>query len=430
MTLEALVGLGLRVAGACLQFGFTVLVARFFGASVFGLYSLAFSLCIIASAIARWGMGQYLLRQVSVDIHCGDWLAVRRTMTETLIIVGLMSSVFGLLFWLVSPWLSDVVFSKPMLMPYLMGFSIAILPMTYVQVLAEGFRALGESRVYVAFQVVILPLLSLIFVSLISMADWKDGVLVVWSYVLACYVGVMVAIWFWHRRAGFDFNLEGFSLILDRLKKATPLAWVSIMTIAMSFIETLLLGVFHSPEDVAMYAAALRLALLVNFVVLAVNGLLAPPLASLCRDGKTDALESLVNRAILLTGLLCSPILLGLFLFPDTLLGLFGESFIAASSTLMILATGQIMNVISGPVVLLLQMSGHEIPLRNRVMQSAILALVSGLALIPSFGFVGAAMSATIGMASMNLLCLREVWVLLGVCPWPAKPFFRLGGAS
>jgi hypothetical protein len=61
------------------------------------------------------------------------------------------------------------------------------------------------------------------------------------------------------------------------------------------------------------------------------------------------------------------PIFLTFVLFSHWIMGLFGPAFAESSEALVILAVGQLANISTGSVVVLLTMSGNERLVRNNV---------------------------------------------------------------
>jgi O-antigen/teichoic acid export membrane protein len=95
-------------------------------------------------------------------------------------------------------------------------------------------------------------------------------------------------------------------------------------------------------------------------------------------------------------------------------MGLFGEEYVQAAHLLQILVVGQFINVITGSVGYLLNMSGHEKDMRNVVFFSGPLALGLGLFLTPIYGATGAAVATAIALASQNLIAVYMVKKRLG----------------
>ena len=95
-------------------------------------------------------------------------------------------------------------------------------------------------------------------------------------------------------------------------------------------------------------------------------------------------------------------------------MGLFGQEYTQAAHLLQLLIIGQFVNVITGSVGFLLNMTGHEKDMRNVVFFSGPLALGLGLFLTPIYGTTGAAVATAFALASQNLLAVFMVKKRLG----------------
>ena len=105
--------------------------------------------------------------------------------------------------------------------------------------------------------------------------------------------------------------------------------------------------------------------------------------------------------------MLSIPIFVLILILPDFLLSLFGAEFNnkLAAETLIILTTGQIINVFFGAVIYILDMTGKQITSRNILLFTAIINIVLNWYLIPIFGIKGAALATAI-----SIFC----WTVLG----------------
>ena len=80
----------------------------------------------------------------------------------------------------------------------------------------------------------------------------------------------------------------------------------------------------------------------------------------------------------------------------------------------MILLLGQIVNVVSGSVGNLLNMSGNEKDLNNVAILAGILVTILNFSLIPVFGVLGAAISTAIAISFQNISAAFYVKKRLG----------------
>ena len=414
----------LRMLGAIAQFVFSVLVARLFGADGFGMYTLALSIIVISSAIGRWGLDQSVLKHVSVFADQGEWGAVKETVLRAFLMVAGFSFAVTILVILMAQWISVVLFNKPELAMMLQIMAFSILPFSTLNLIAESLRALKKVGAYTLLHGLLIPVFSVVF--LIACYYISSSVIsVAYAYLFSCFFTLIVALLFWKGifRKLADHDMGALVESVTLLKTATPMAWVTLVSIAMSFSETILLGVFHSSAEVGVYAAALRLALLINFVIIAFNSILAPKFAALHKQEALSEMKQMADSSVKIMLLLSLPAFGLFFIFPEYLLLIFSPGFTDASTALMILTFGQLFNILAGPVGIMLLMTGHEAVMRKNVVIAAAISFSLGVVLIPVYGVIGAAGAATSGMIALNYLSSWSVRNVLGIEPLILNPF-------
>nr|EGQ40813.1 MAG: hypothetical protein J07AB56_00590 [Candidatus Nanosalinarum sp. J07AB56] len=129
----------------------------------------------------------------------------------------------------------------------------------------------------------------------------------------------------------------------------------------------------------------------------------------------------------------CLPLFGGLLLFPgEALRLLFGDPFVSASTALVILAAGRMVDVATGYMGNVLSAHGEtKILFKNSFVKLAINVGLN-LALIPFLGIVGAAL-ATAGTTSvLNIILVAEAYHVEGIQPFTKrllKPFTAITGS-
>jgi O-antigen/teichoic acid export membrane protein len=180
-----------------------------------------------------------------------------------------------------------------------------------------------------------------------------------------------------------------------------------------------MLGIWESSANVGIYNAAIKTAMLTSFVLISVNSIAAPKFASLYQNNDMKALGDVSRGTSKIMIILASPILVVFILFPEWVLLFFGEEFQQGSSVLMILAVGQFINVATGSVGYLLQMTGHERLVRNTLLFSAFLLVSLSIMIIPLYGVVGAAFVSASMLAVQNIIMMLLVWKYLNIITFP-----------
>jgi O-antigen/teichoic acid export membrane protein len=198
-------------------------------------------------------------------------------------------------------------------------------------------------------------------------------------------------------------------------RSALPLLFIAIMQVINNRIDTIMLGAIKGAEPVGIYAVANRGAELIAFILLSVNNALAPTVASLYAARDMRQLQSVTTKSARMILLISLPFGLGLIVFGHWFLLLFGQDFMKGETALTILSIGQIINVATGSVGLLLVMTGHERDVAISVGISALLNIIMNAFLIPKWGIEGAAIATTTSMVVWNILLAILVYKRLGI---------------
>jgi len=413
---KAAIAFFFRILGAVAQFSFIVVLARIFGAEGMGMYVLALSVTVVAAAVSRWGLDQAALKHIAVAAEAQEWGRVRKIFLSAFVLVLSASSIVTLLLFPASGWIVGTFFSQPEMTNTLQIMLLSIIPFSLLNLIAECMRALKNIAAHTLVQVVLIPLFSMATLLLLQHTD-VDISAAAYAYLASCITVAVFALLYWRRivKDGSDSDMSVMDAGRQLLQTANPMALTAIIGIAMSFSETVLLGVFRSASEVGVYAAALRLALLVNFVLVAFNSILAPKFATMFHQKNIDEIEKLVAKSIMLMLVLTLPVFTVCIFMPEYILQLFGAEFAIGSIALIILALGQLVNVMTGPVGILLLMTGHERRMRKNSIISAGLGLLAGLLFIPYFGVNGAALSAVVG-----------ILVLQGLSVWSVSKYLKI----
>lgn len=422
---DSISALSLRSAGALFGFAFSVLIARFLGASGTGVYFLCISVANVASVMGRLGMDQVLVRYTSA-MHTSS-PALIRNVHQRSIRTGLVASMLVTCAAAAGAFALGAITRADLVRPLLVAL-LAVVPLTLLNLEAEAIRGLGKVSLSMAIQGAGVPFLSLVvFLATEHMAP-RSPTTAVAAFTLATYAISIAAVLLRRkavahlpRRIAPPKDIRAFH------RAARALLGVALMNLAMAWGPTLLLGMLSDNRSVGEYAIAARIATLLNFVLLAANGALAPRFASLNASGDMQDLERLAQRSSLLVSIAVVPLVIVIILAPQPILGLFGSSFSNAVVPLVVLAVGEFANVLTGSVGNILMMTGHESDLRRSMTLAALLNVILNVVLIPSFGSTGAAIATATGLATLNLGSLAFVWRRLHI--WPLPSLATLGGA-
>jgi len=409
----ALVAFALKGLGTCLGFGFNILLARKLGAEGAGIYFLAFALMNLAAVLGRFGVDTAMVRFVSVGVAKQNLEAVKGASINAQRIVLAASILMALILFSSSSWVSSVIFSKPSLEMPIRILSIAVVPFALLSLYSEMLRGLRRIKDSQLAQMVLVPGIACVCFLLLNETWGMLGA--AWAYVLAVMVAMTISIVIWYRATPQYKNIVGRFELTTLMSTSLPLMWVASMLYVNGWISTLILGLFSEGEQIGIFNAAQRTAMLTGIILLSVNSISAPMFAAFHKTGDMKDLERLAVRATRLMTFVSAPIVFVCLLAPAWVLGIFGTEYRTGADVLRVLAVGQFFNVATGSVGQLLAMTGHEKILRNIISSSALLNLILCTILIPWYGINGAALAVVTSSIYSSLLASYMVLKKLGI---------------
>lgn len=406
---SALLSLGVRSFGAVAALIFSIFLTRKYGPDVSGLFFLTFSVFSLTAVFARVGLDNSLLRFIGSSSSAGEWSSVNDVMNKSLLLVFCTSALFSILSYFFSDFLALDVFNDERLSEYFEVMSPFISLLAISTILAMGLQ--GRHRTLLSVLILnvstnVLMVLSIFF------GDVPPSELPAF-FTIASALTTLLAFMFWFYKLP---KTNGSAISWHVLfSSCLPLWLVMFVGQLIQWSGSIFLGIWSTPSEVALFTAAQRTAMLMIFVLTAINTVVAPKFAHLHKSQNHEQLASVAYYSARLLSVVSLPILIIMFVFPKEILALFGEEFDNAAIYLQILAVGQFVNAITGSVGYLLSMSGNEKDLRNSSIVSGLIVITLSLILVPLYGGLGAAISVAIAIAMQNLLAVHWVKKRLGI---------------
>lgn len=397
---------------------FTIVVTRAYGPHAWGGFTLATTVVLAGTTVARLGLDTALLRVVAANHDAGASTLIRVHATASRVVLPTSAAIAALVYFL-----ADVVavrvFGAPELRRSFQLAALAIPPLALSSLTAQSLRGLRQIQLSVFLDYVSRWLYPLI-VLLLLLAFWRGEQMAIIAYVCGAYITAIIGA----VRLDRQFRRVGDSaadqepavpsprgLILLGL----PLLLASSTDLVRGYIDTLMLGVYLSPAEVGVYGVAIKLSSLVGLSLLAVNSIAAPDFARHHKMQDRTALIRTVRRSTALIVASSLPALVLLVLFAAPTMRLFGEGFDSGTLALRILVAGQCINAMSGSVGYLLQMSGRQVAYQNITLGSTVIKIALNLLLIPVFGIVGAAFATAVTVVTWNLVGVWYAHRVLGI---------------
>ena len=193
----------------------------------------------------------------------------------------------------------------------------------------------------------------------------------------------------------------------------------SLAGVGLLWADTLLLGLWRPPADVAVYSIATRTVLFGMMFILPIGIAFQPQIGrlyALSDHAGLDRMYGFATKWSTIAG--CPPLLfLTLFALPIVTL-LYGPTYARGAWPLALLAIGQTVNAATGPCGHVVTMIGRaDLVLKNSLI-ALVLNVLLNVALIPPYGMVGAGLAWGISIVIWNLIRLWQVYRVLGMQPF------------
>ena len=399
--------------GSVFRYMFSIIMARFLGAQMLGLYSLGNAITRIAEILALLGLDNGVLRFVSRDTE--DKVNVDRSIYTSLKI-GLISSILiaVLLFLSAEKIVNEILNEDSFLITVIKVFAIS-LPFTVLTLISsfatQAFKIL-KYKIFV--NQIVNPLTLLIaFVTSYFLLGIELSILL--PTVVSSIIGLMFILKFLT-----NFSSISLSKIIDTtvdkdiLKFSVPLMFVSAIGIIMHWIDIIMLGILSNATEVGMYHPIERTAGLVRMILFAFAGIFAPIFSEHYfkknKNGMKESYQS-SSKYILAFSL---PIFIFLFIYSEPMLLVFGTEF-QNYFALKVLLLGIFIQTIFGLGSSTLTMSGYTKFNLLNVSIALVLNIISNSILIPLYGLTGAALATSFALIVLSTLRYFENLILMNL---------------
>lgn len=400
----------IRIAGILIGFGFAMLVSRGVSAEAYGQYSILLAWMLPLSALAGLGTDKLALKHIPGHISsdeaskaAGMYRQARRvTWMFSLLIVALL---FSLEMLFEPDWLKlDNIVLLLLAIPV---FALLILNCFVL-------KAIDRQPLSVFFEVTFPNGVALMAVALsLFVFDQPD-------LVLECYLGGLVTSWAFSQLAiskwtrSIQMEPAGHSSLRSHsgiIREAYPMYVTALVTTLLVSVDVVMLSWFVTPEQVAIYAIALRIVSLVTFPLSGIIHVVSPRYSAAFAEQDIRRVEMLHQKATQMAVWTAFPLIAVVLCLPEMILGLFGSTFQSGTTVLYIVLVGQLANLLVGPIGYLMWMCDMAAVLQKVMIVVLIVNVFLNALLIPSMGVEGAAIATSVALIIKNVWSL---WLVKG----------------
>lgn len=416
VTLAAIGSAGIQTASMLLSMAVAIVLARSLGTEGYGTYAFAFSIASVVAVPAQIGLPQLLVRELAKYQYRQQWGLMRgilRRSNELVILFSLSLIILAIGILSLSSFPVDSDEGKAFV------YALPLIPFMALGALRgaalRGLKRVVEGQVpgMVLRPAFLLVLLSMALLSG-SLQPWSaiglHAVAAVFAFVVA---GILLRrylpIQSMYAQPEYDTQAWLHSML--------PLSLVGGMHIVQNQADIVMLGLFASSGEVGVYRAVTQSAALVVFFLTAINLAVGPYISQLYTAGDTERLQLLARNSARLILAFALPVASTFVLFgKEILVFAFGPDYGVGEVPLAMLCGGQIVNAATGPLGMLMNMTGNERDTARGTAVGVLSNILLNLLLIPQFGMNGAAAATAISVLVLNGILCRKLWLRTGIC--------------
>ncbi len=406
-----------KVGTIVFNYLFFLFLSNFFGASEVGYFALSFTVIQLFSIIARSGLDIGMFKEISYSKNSVSGL--KYLQKRAIIFVTLFSIVLLGIAYAFKPMLKSYAFSSELMSDYVLFFLLSLPFYTLMFFNSEIHRAKKHYSLFAVFQNFGMYLLLCLFVAFQKFTGRDNFTELAWFFIVSLAFLCLLSFWgtFDHsekenKQENKDFKRLSFTSI--------PIGISTLCFFLMSYFDGLVIGQFFPESTVGIYAIAFKIAILGRFILLSINSAIGPRITELSSLKKEDLLFKELRKTTKMGFWATMPFVLITTLFPQYLLGIFGEEFKMAVIPLLILLFGQLFNTLNGPTGIVLQLTGHQRVFKNVILITAVINVSLNYLLIPNYGLIGAAIVNSLSIVFWNIWCSILVHRIYG------KTFFYI----
>lgn|GEM_PF-4313774 len=372
-----------------------VMLARNMGSNAFGSWCLVYSLILISAPICCFGLDRLLLTEAPRIKALSGVHSETCLIRTSAIIVGKISCVIG------AVALAIAVYLEAPLQWIIASMCVPLAALTTLSTMAVRARQMVfRSQLQ---EQLLRPLMLLGLSAAFILSGIISAAAIAVSLVMAFAVSLL-ANW----GPAFKGAVTPIATqVTIPWKRAIQLWAATALLFASSRIDLFIIAFFLDASEVAGFHVCTRIAIITGTGAVLLNVVVGSHVAKLVAEGALETAQEIMRKSVRIIGGVTTVGMAIIILNTDVILGIFGRQYTSYGTTLGLLMFGQLVNVMTGPNGMILQVYHLE---RYALASNAIgiiVGVTATILLIPLCGLVGAGIGACLGTSLTQFLCWR-----------------------
>ncbi|MEK6882912.1 MAG: flippase [Nanoarchaeota archaeon] len=419
---------------------YKIIIARYLGADVYGVYSLSLVIVLLLASISGLGISEGVLRYISLYRGKNEQEKIKYIFKFSSKLLLLSTITASLMLFFLSDFIAINIFNNNSLINFLKVFSF-IIPIwifsgyfTYVMIAFEKIK----QQTFI--EKIIQSSAKLILLFLFLLLGLKTN-----AVILSFFIGVSIFSLTTFLYCKYKIPLLFSNYKLDNSEKiktrknlleySIPIMFFGLTFYIFYWTDSLILGFFKTTIEVGIYNAAVPLALLLSFAPELFITLLFPIITKNYAKRKMKIINNLSKQIGKWIFIINLPSFIFMIIFPELIIDIFfGKEYLGAANALRLLLIGNFFGSILIISNRLLLMAGKTKTLLIDLFIASLLNFLLNIILIPKEkifginnlnGLSGASMSTAISLILFYTLLMIHAKKSTKIIPFD-KNFIKI----
>lgn len=405
---------------AILTLVFIFVMTRSLGSRQYGIYTYSFSIVFIIVNLAITGIGIVIIRETPSLLSKGKnglWKGLYKWSAKLTLLTCIFFTLITATFIILSTYYLHILKESAYTIPLITA--LAAIPFSCIMnYYAANLRSQNKIVLSLLPDNIIKPLLFLFFVGITFFFSSKLNVKTAILFNTTAFGGAALF-------AAFAFykttKLKGIKADYDVDAWKKSLKALFLLTLIMginSKIDILMLGYLKDSSQVGIYSVADMIASKLIIFSIIINQISAPSISRSHTLEQKQKLQEMITKISRWVMIITFPVFVFIIIFSKWILSYFGLDFVGGQMALIIISTGQIINIAYGPVGIFALMTGNQ---KFNIVFTAItifLNIFLNLILTPTLGINGTAIATACAIITFNTGMFLSIRKKTGIRTW------------
>lgn len=399
--IKSLIALFYKGGSAGIKVLLILIITNKFGAEEYGAYTFAMSVFLFINSIFRFGFDVHLHKKIAEffngkNKYITQELFLRIASIPFFILLGI-----SLLVVLLIPVVQSVNIWTSIKFDYLFELIIYSSIYSLMWLFAYYQRGLNKGNISILILEIVFPIINILLLLLFNEMYVEPRVILMHSFGISIFLSLILFAILdgvkWDKLNLVKF-LPTVAFAKIEIREGFQFLLISISSMLMTWIDFFIISFFESESELGIFSVATRIAFFMLFPASAFAIYFSNKLVQFYSSGNFNEIRRYLLSVSIGLGIISLSLFSIINFFNAELLSFFGQEFKTATTVLLILTLGQLINSSTGAFETTILMSGEKKYLFKLNFIVVVVNLLFNIPLVYKFGINGAAIGTLIAI--------------------------------